>query len=67
MLDLLFTGHPQERAMLTALPEATAAQAAYRRWGWQKVAQKRNPLPGSPIFDILIKDLRPPAQKPGPG
>jgi GNAT superfamily N-acetyltransferase len=64
MLDLLFTGRPQERAMLTALPSATAAQAAYRLWSWQQVAQKRNPLPGSPVFDILIKDLRPP---PGPG
>jgi hypothetical protein len=40
------------------LPAAASAQAAYATWGWRKVAQKRNPLPGSPIFDVMIKDLR---------
>ncbi len=57
MHDLLLKDRPEERATLTVLPAATPAQAAYRRWGWQKVAQKRNPLPGSPLFDVLVKRL----------
>jgi len=54
----LMQNRHEERATLTVLPAATAAQAAYAKWGWHKVAQKRNPLPGSPIFDILVKELR---------
>jgi ribosomal protein S18 acetylase RimI-like enzyme len=57
MHDLLLKDRPEERAMLTALPAAEPAQAAYRKWGWRKVAQKRNPLPGSPLFDVLLKQL----------
>jgi hypothetical protein len=57
MHDLLLKDRPEERAMLTALPAAAPAQAAYRKWGWRKVTQKRNPLPGSPLFDVLIKEL----------
>jgi hypothetical protein len=57
MHDLLLNGRPEERAMLTALPAAEPAQTAYRKWGWRKVAQKHNPLPGSPLFDVLIKEL----------
>jgi hypothetical protein len=48
----------EERATLTVLPAAKAAEAAYAKWGWQKVGQKRNPLPGSPVFDVLLKELR---------
>ncbi|MQA84030.1 MAG: GNAT family N-acetyltransferase [Streptosporangiales bacterium] len=55
--DLLLADRPEERATLTVLPEATAAQAAYRKWGWRKVAQKRNPLPGSPVFDVMVKRI----------
>lgn len=54
----LMQDRPEERATLTTLPAADAAQAAYAKWGWRKVAQKHNPLPGSPIFDVLVKDLR---------
>jgi GNAT superfamily N-acetyltransferase len=57
MHDLLLEGRPEERATLTVLPAAEPAQAAYRKWGWKRVAQKRNPLPGSPLFDVLIKEL----------
>jgi len=57
MHDLLLKDRPEERAMLTALPAAEPAQAAYRKWGWRKVAQKHNPLPGSPLFDVLLKPL----------
>ncbi|CAM3373995.1 GNAT family N-acetyltransferase [Kibdelosporangium persicum] len=55
--DLLLAGRTEERATLTVLPAAAPAQHAYRVWGWHKVAQKRNPLPGSPIFDVMIKQL----------
>ena len=57
MHDLLLKDRPEERATLTVLPAAVPAQAAYHKWGWRKVAQKRNPLPGSPVFDVLIKEL----------
>lgn len=57
MHDLLLKGRPEERATLTVLPAASAAQAAYRKWGWRKVAQKRNPLPGSPLFDVMLRNL----------
>lgn len=53
----LLSRRVEERATLTVLPAATAAQAAYRKWGWQVVAHKRNPLPGSPVFDVLVKEL----------
>jgi GNAT superfamily N-acetyltransferase len=57
MHDLLLSNRAEERATLTVLPAATPAQRAYAKWGWQRVAQKRNPLPGSPVFDVLVKDL----------
>jgi len=58
MHDLLLRDRPEERATLTARPDAYAAQAAYATWGWRKVAQKTNPLPGDPVYDILIKPLK---------
>jgi hypothetical protein len=58
MHDLLLRNRPEERATLTVLPAAHAAQAAYAKWGWRKVAQKRNPLPGSPLFDVLLISLQ---------
>lgn len=57
--DLLLEDRIEERATLTVLPSAEAAHAAYRKWGWQRVVQKRNPLPGSPIFDVMVKVLGP--------
>jgi hypothetical protein len=70
--DLLLKGRPEERATLTVLPAAEPAQAAYLTWGWHKIAQKRNPLPGSPLFDVLVKPLSahspaPPGGIPAPG
>jgi GNAT superfamily N-acetyltransferase len=55
--DMLLTDRPEERATLTVLPEARPAQLAYTKWGWIKVAQKRNPLPGAPVFDVMVKPL----------
>ena len=56
--DRLLTDRPEQRATLTVLPAAAPAQAAYRKWGWERVAQKRNPLPGSPVFDVMVTPLR---------
>jgi hypothetical protein len=60
MLGLLLRDRSEERATLTVLPAALPAQQAYANWGWRTVAQKRNPLPGSPVFDVLIKELNAP-------
>jgi GNAT superfamily N-acetyltransferase len=57
MHDLLIKDRTEERATLTVLPAATPAQAAYQKWGWHKVTQKRNPLPGSPLFDVMLRQL----------
>lgn len=56
--DRLLADRVEERATLTTLPAAEAAQAAYRKWGWRRVARKRNPLPESPVFDVMLKGLR---------
>lgn len=53
----LMRDRTEKWATLTVLPAAAAAQAAYAKWGWRKVAQKRNPLPGSPVFDVMVKEL----------
>lgn len=65
MYELLLTDRPEERATLTVLPAAEPAQRAYAKWGWRTVAQKRNPLPGSPVFDVLVKTLSRTAVRPG--
>jgi ribosomal protein S18 acetylase RimI-like enzyme len=55
--DLILAGRPEERATLTVLPAATAAQSALRKWGWRKVARTRDPRPGSPTCDVLVTPL----------
>jgi len=61
--DMLLRDRSEKRATLTVLPAALPAQRAYAKWGWRAVAQKRNPLPGSPIFDVFVKELnRPPEE-----
>lgn len=62
MHDMLLLDRPEQRATLTVLPAALPAQQAYAKWGWHTVAQKRNPLPGSPVFDVLIKELQVPGR-----
>jgi GNAT superfamily N-acetyltransferase len=55
--DLILENRPEERATLTVLPAATAAQQSFRRWGWRKVARTRDAGPGSPVSDVLITTL----------
>jgi GNAT superfamily N-acetyltransferase len=52
--DLILAGRPEERATLTVLPAAAAAQSAFRNWGWRKVGRTRDSLPGWPVADVLV-------------
>jgi hypothetical protein len=54
---MLLADRREERATLAAHPEADAAQAAYARWGYRKVTQVVNQLPGNPVYDLLVKPL----------
>ena len=52
--DLILDGRPEERATLAVLPGAIAAQQAFRKWGWSRVARTRGPQDGSAVLDVLI-------------
>jgi len=53
--DLILDGRPEERATVTILPGAAAAQAAFKRWGWRRIA--RTNAPGAPVLDVLVRDV----------
>ena len=56
--DLILAGRPEERATLTVLPGAAAAQHAFRAWGWRKVARAQaGPDPEAPVADVLVIPL----------
>ena len=56
--DLVLAGRPEERATLTVPPASTAAQQAFRSWGWRRVGRTRDPdEPGSPVSDVLVIPL----------
>jgi GNAT superfamily N-acetyltransferase len=55
--DLMLAGRGEERATVAMLPAAAAAQAAFRSWGWRKVARTRGGQAGSPICDVLMITL----------
>jgi GNAT superfamily N-acetyltransferase len=58
---LILASRPEERATLTVAPSAAPAQHAFRAWGWRKVSRTRDPAPGSPVADVLVRTLgRPP-------
>jgi ribosomal protein S18 acetylase RimI-like enzyme len=46
LYDLVLAGREEERLTLAVLPAATAAQQAFRRCGWRKVARSRDPGAG---------------------
>jgi len=54
--DLILDGRPEERATLTVLPTAAAAQRALRAWGWRKVARAQAG-PDAPAADVLVTAL----------
>jgi GNAT superfamily N-acetyltransferase len=59
--DLMLDDRPEERATVTVPPGATAAQAAFTRWGWRRIARTNAPsapdAPDSPVLDVLVRDL----------
>ena len=55
--DLILDGRAEERATLTVPPGAAAAQAAFRSWGWRRLARTRGPRPGMPVLDVLLTGL----------
>jgi GNAT superfamily N-acetyltransferase len=55
--DRIIAGRPEERATLTVLPAATAAQQAFGAWGWRKVARTRDPQEDPATLDVLLLDL----------
>jgi ribosomal protein S18 acetylase RimI-like enzyme len=57
LIDLVLGGRPEERATLTVAPSATAAQRAFRNWGWRRVARTRAAVPGAPALDVLVMAL----------
>jgi GNAT superfamily N-acetyltransferase len=57
MHDRFVTTRSEPEAVLLAHPDAIAAQAAYRHWGWYRVGTGR-PFPGAPLYETLVKDLR---------
>ncbi len=46
------------RATLCVAPSNEAAYAAYLAWGWRVVGQSQ-PLPDSPVFDVLLLEPLP--------
>jgi GNAT superfamily N-acetyltransferase len=55
--DLVLGHRPEERATAAVLPAAGPAQAAFRNWGWARVARTRGPEPGSAVADVLVVPL----------
>ena len=53
----LIAGLDEERATLLVRPDATAAQAAYRAWGYHPVGQIQ-PFPDGPVYDSMVKSIR---------
>lgn len=50
--DLVLAGRREERATVVIPPEATAAQRAFKAWGWDKTARTRE---GSVVSDVLLR------------
>ncbi|PBC83501.1 MULTISPECIES: GNAT family N-acetyltransferase [unclassified Streptomyces] len=55
--EVILGGGDEERVLLNALPDAEAAQSAYRSWGYRKVGEAR-PWEGAALHDVLLLDLR---------
>ncbi|GAA2104761.1 GNAT family N-acetyltransferase [Actinomadura alba] len=52
----LLRGRREERATLLVREDNASAQAAYARWGWQKIGKLR-PYPDAPHFDAMVLPL----------
>ncbi len=54
--EALLSGGNEERVLLNALPDAEAAQTAYRSWGYRKVGDA-HPWEGAALHDVMVLDL----------
>lgn len=54
--DELLRDRPEERVTLTVRPEATAAVAMYRAWGYTPVGRNR-PGEGQPVYLTMLRPL----------
>lgn len=52
----LLEGRTEQRVVLNCRPDAEAAQAAYRSWGYRRVTSVV-PWVGGPVYDVLVLDL----------
>ncbi|WP_432011039.1 GNAT family N-acetyltransferase [Streptomyces cucumeris] len=55
--QVLLDGIEPERVILNVHPDAQAASAAYRAWGYRKIGEAR-PWRGADHHDVLLLDLR---------
>jgi GNAT superfamily N-acetyltransferase len=53
--ELILDGRAEERATVKLPPDAAAAQAAFRNWGWTKVGRARGR--GASVTDVLTRAL----------
>ncbi len=56
--DALLSGRPEPRGALLVLPGNGPAQAAYRSWGWSRLAGLR-PFEDGPVYDAMVLDTPP--------
>lgn len=54
--DALLAGGNEDRVLLNVLPDAEAAQAAYRSWGYRTVGEA-HPWEGAALHDVMVFDL----------
>jgi ribosomal protein S18 acetylase RimI-like enzyme len=57
LYGLILADRPEERATLVVSPIATAAQNAFAKWGWRKIARTRDPGTAHAVSDVLLTDL----------
>jgi GNAT superfamily N-acetyltransferase len=54
---LILENRREERATVKVPPTAIAAQDAFRKWGWRRVARTRSERAGEPVSDLLLTTL----------
>lgn len=55
--DALLAGRAEQRAVLNVRQDAKPAQAAYKAWGYRRVASLI-PWDCAPEYDVMVRDLR---------
>ncbi|WP_228981777.1 GNAT family N-acetyltransferase [Streptomyces sp. DH12] len=55
--ETVLDGAGVERVLLNVHPASTAAQAAYRAWGYRRIGEAR-PWKGADVHDVMLLDLK---------